>query len=444
MADDKYDVVVVGAGCAGALASQRIASKGYRVLLIDRRREEEFGHESHDLVEEDALDLARVRLSEAAGDDSGPGALDVISPDTATHVRVSGTSFRIVDRKAFMDQLVEGAREAGVEILSQCIANGAEIEKGFVTGVSTDRGSFNCRLTVSASGLDRVLCMNLPTGMGLPRRLRTSDFISIYRETRDLSGESLETPSREPLEYHVGRYGGYSWIYTGQNDSIDIGTGVQDLPDAPDPREIVLGYVRSNPGVGERVISREGGRVPARRPLSSMVTNGMVVVGDAACQATPVIARGVGGGLVGAALAADAAVRALAADDVSVAALWKYNYDYMVVRGAHLAALDCLRVLMQRMPEKEFSWSMAKGVIDEPEIASALTGKFEVPTPQAKIKNLLKGLTAVPLLRRYENTLKYAQKVLDHYMSYPSTYDAPDFADWSQEADFLFEDVEKI
>ena len=417
--DDNYDVVVVGAGCAGALASQRIASKGFRVLLIDRRRSEEFGHESHDLVEEDALELSRVQLGEAAGADSGPGALDVISPDTATHVRISGTAFKVVDRRALMDQLIEGARESGVEILSQCIANGAEIEKGFVTGVSTDRGSFHCRLTVSASGLDRVLCMNLPTGMGIPRRLRTGDFISIYRETRDLSGDSLETPSKEPLQYHVGRYGGYSWTYTGQAGSIDIGTGVQDLPEAPDPREIVLGYVRSNPGVGERVISREGGRVPARRPLSSMVTNGMVVVGDAA-------------------------VSALEADDVSVAALWKYNHDYMLVRGAHLAALDCLRVLMQRMPEKEFSWSMAKGVIDEPEIASALTGKFEVPTPQAKIMNLLKGLAAVPLLRRYENTLKYAQKVLDHYMSYPSTYDAPDFADWSQEADFLFEDVEKI
>jgi hypothetical protein len=96
------------------------------------------------------------------------------------------------------------------------------------------------------------------------------------------------------------------------------------------------------------------------------------------------------------------------------------------------------------MTEKEFSWAMAKGVVDENEISSALTGRFAVPTAMTKLKNFFKGLGGVPLLVRYENSLRNSQKVLDHYLTYPPEYYEPDFAEWSRQADFLFEDAERV
>ena len=441
---EQYDVLVAGAGCAGALASERIARKGFRVLLLDRRRPEDLGHESRDMVEDEALSRAGLDAEAITQGSSRVKSLEVISPDTATTVRLSEIPFRVVDRRLLAGALLARAREAGVQVLSQCIVEGVLLDRGRVTGVTTDRGSYSGRLTIGSSGLDRVVCRDLPSGMGLPRRLRTSDFISVYRETRNVSHEAGDGLEPGSYRYHVGLYGGYSWTYTSGDGTLDIGTGVQDVPGNPDPREIVLGYVRSHTEVGEKVISREGGRIPTRRPLSTMVTNGMIVVGDAACQAAPVIARGVGGALVGAMLAAETALPALEADDVGVAALWPYNHSYMMDRGAHMAALDCLRLLMQRMTEKEFSWGMSKGVVDGTEISSALTGRFAVPTAMTKLKNFFKGLGGVPLLVRYENSLRNAQKVLDHYLTYPAVYDEPDFAEWSQQADFLFEDAERV
>ena len=441
---ENYDALVVGAGCAGAFLSERIASQGYRVLLLDRRRPEDLGHESRDMVEEEALASAGIDPRGITRGASHVAGLEVISPDTATSVRLSQIPFRIVDRGLLARALLEKARQAGVQVLTQCIVGGVRVDGGRVTGISTDRGSFSARLTVGASGLDRVLCRDLPSGMGIPRRLRTSDFISVYRETRSVSPDGASEVAPGDYRYHIGLYGGYSWTYAGEDGTLDIGTGVQDVQGYPDPREIVLGYVRSHPEVGEKVISREGGRIPTRRPLATMVTNGMLVVGDASCQACPVIARGVGGALTGAALAAGTAVQALEAGDTGMEALWPYNHAYMMNRGAHQAALDCLRLLMQRMTEKEFSWAMARGVLAEPEISSALTGRFAVPTAMTKLKNLLKGLAGVPLLVRYESTLKYAQKVLDHYLAYPRRYDEPDFAEWSRKSDFLFEDAAKV
>ncbi len=441
---ERYDVLVVGAGCAGALASERIAREGYRVLLVDRRRPEELGHESCDMVEDEALTQAGLNAASLTTGPSRVTGLEVISPDTATTVRLSEIPFRIVDRRLLATTLLARAREAGVQVLTQCTVGGVEVDRGKVIGVITDRGAYSGRLTIGSSGLDRVLCRDLPSGMGIPRRLRTSDFISVYRETRNVSHEHGAGLQSGSYRYHVGLYGGYSWTYTSEDGTLDIGTGVQDVPGNPDPREIVLGYVRSHPEVGERVISREGGRIPTRRPLSTMVTNGMLVVGDAACQAAPVIARGVGGALVGAMLAADTATASLEADDFGVDSLWSYNHSYMMERGAHMAALDCLRLLMQRMSDKEFSWGMGKKVVDEAEISSALTGRFAVPKAMTKLRTFFKGLGGVPLLVRYENSLRNAQKVFDHYLAYPARYYEGDFADWSQQADILFEDAERV
>lgn len=442
--NEKYDAVVVGAGCAGAIMSARLASSGFKVLLLDRRREEELYNDARDLVERRAFDVSGIDPAVAADGSSPIKKLRVVSPDAATSIEISASPFLVINRGLLERALMDRAREAGVELLTQCIAGSAEIDRGRVTGVSTDRGSFPCTLAVGASGLDRVLCRDLPGGMGIPRRLRTSDYVSIYRETRSVDpDDGHEVPEPGLFEYHIGRFGGYSWTYVSEG-TIDIGTGVQDIAGSPDPREIVLGYVRSHGPVGERVISREGGRIPTRRPLNTMVATGLVTVGDAACQASPVIGRGVAGALIGASLAADAATKALASGNVSLAALWPYNYEYMRARGAHMAALDCLRLLMQRLGEKDYSWSMAKGVIGEQDVAAAITGVFEVPRAQLKLKGLWKGLKSVPLLVRYDSTLKFSQKVLDHYLKYPRSYEAPEFAEWSQKADFLFEDMSKV
>lgn len=58
--NEKYDAVVVGAGCAGAIMSARLASSGFKVLLLDRRREEELYNDARDLVERRAFDVSGI------------------------------------------------------------------------------------------------------------------------------------------------------------------------------------------------------------------------------------------------------------------------------------------------------------------------------------------------------------------------------------------------
>lgn len=431
-----YDVVVAGAGCAGTLIAGRLAALGFRVLLLDARRQEELARGARDLVEEEALrgadvDPARVEAP------AGIRVIEVISPDTATRISLPRTPFRLVDRRALAGLLLKRAADSGVHLLAGCPATGVQIEKGRVTGVVTDRTTFRCSLAVCASGPERALCRDVPSGMGIPRMLKTGEHITVYSETRNLVESAPEVESDAAYGYHIGLFGGYAWTYSA-GGTVDVGAGVQDRPGAPDPRQIVLGYIRSHPEIGEKVISRHGGRIPTRRPINTMAANGLLAVGDSACQAMPIVARGVSGALSGASIAATVAAGALDSGDTGVGALWAYNREYMSVRGAHQAALDCLRLLIQEITESELSRAMARGYFDEREIMSALSGRFAVPPALVKVRNLLHGLADMSLLFRYESALKRAQKALEHYESYPGSYDRGEFREWSEEADFLF------
>lgn len=437
---------MVGAGCGGALLGARLAASGFRVLLIDRRREEEIGPESCDMVEWDSFEAAGIEPPDTPEARQWIEGLRVLSADATAEISIPEYPYRSVDRRLLAGRLLRLAEASGAEIRDQCTAAGVGMEEGRVTGVVTDRGIIYCRLAVDASGLDRVLCRDMPRGTGIARRLRTGDHLSVYKEMRECEPGQLEEDDHRTgyPTYFLGRYGGYSWIHVCENNEVEIGTAVQDVPGAPDSREVVLGYIRSSPWVGEKVIYRRGGRIPTRRPLSTMVSSGLMVIGDAACQATPLLGRGVGGALTGAKLAAEAAAFALEETDTTISGLWSYNSGYMRDRGAHMAALDCMRIFLQNLPEKDLNWSLSRGIVGERELTSTLSGRFEIPSTQMKLKSLIKGIWEAPLLMRFENALKKSREVLDLYRQYPLEYDAPRYVEWEQEAGFLFEDIERV
>jgi len=442
---DGYDAVVVGAGCSGSVFAARVASRGFRVLLVERKREDEIGEDCIDFVENEGFELSSIEPPKSPESLGHILRVDIVSPDGSTRMPIVDFPYQIIDRRLLAQRLLKRAKDAGAEVLTQCIATGVEIDNGYAVAVNTDRGKFRTKLVIGASGLDRVVCRDLPKGMGIPRRIRTVDHTCIYRETRELDPSfTWHGPDVGVLEYHVGRYGGYSWICAIGDGVVDIGSAVQDREGFPDPKELVYGFVRSTPGIGEKVLRRSGGRIPTRRPLNTMVASGLMILGDSACQAIPIIGRGIGGAMIGATYAADAASFALEAGDVSRRGLWSYNYNYMRDRGAHMAALDCMRIFLQRLKLKEFAWAISKGIIDERSVKAAIAGRFVPARIHAKLKGILKGLKDVSLISRFELAGNIADRVFDLYRQYPSEYYHPDFVEWSQQSQYLFEDISTV
>jgi flavin-dependent dehydrogenase len=164
-----YDVIIVGARCAGSPSAMLLARKGYRVLLMDRARFPSDTISTHIIWPPGVAHLRRWGLLDrlTASDcppirtvtfDVGAFAL-VGSPPPA-----QGTSESYAPRRTVLDKvLVDAAVEAGAELRDRCSVQELVTEGGRVTGVRcrTRAGSAvaeeKARLVIGADGVHSIV-----------------------------------------------------------------------------------------------------------------------------------------------------------------------------------------------------------------------------------------------------------------------------------------------
>jgi 2-polyprenyl-6-methoxyphenol hydroxylase-like FAD-dependent oxidoreductase len=166
MSQKPYDVIVVGARCAGAPTAMLLARKGYRVLVVDRATFPSDTVSTH-LIHPPGVDalkrwglLDRVKATGCPpiGSyvfDFGPFAISG-TPGPAD----SPVSY--APRRTVLDKLlVDAAAEAGAEIREGFTVEGLEVEDGRVVGIR-GRGTSGsvterARVVVGADGLHSLV-----------------------------------------------------------------------------------------------------------------------------------------------------------------------------------------------------------------------------------------------------------------------------------------------
>jgi flavin-dependent dehydrogenase len=163
-----WDVIVVGARCAGAATAMLLARRGQRVLLVDRAK---FPSETMSTLYIHQPGVALLRRWEVLDAVIASGCPPIT---TATHqvedVRLQGaiTALGEVDatyapRRRVLDQiLVEAAVDAGVEFAPGCLLVGVEFDGGRVSGarLRTATGSLvteRANLVIGADGMSSKL-----------------------------------------------------------------------------------------------------------------------------------------------------------------------------------------------------------------------------------------------------------------------------------------------
>jgi len=158
-----YDVIVVGARCAGATAAMLLARKGYAVLLLDRATfPSEIPH-GHFIHRHGPRRLAAWGLLDRIVSADCPPIVNATVdlgdfPLTGRDLAVDGIAFGYAPRRAVLDNvLVQAAVDAGVELREGCTLEALAADRSGVTGIRA-RGrqgrSFtaHARLTIGADG----------------------------------------------------------------------------------------------------------------------------------------------------------------------------------------------------------------------------------------------------------------------------------------------------
>jgi digeranylgeranylglycerophospholipid reductase len=348
LAEQEYDVIVIGAGPAGTASSLCCAKAGLKTLLLE------------------ALPLPRDKLCAGGVSPWVIEKLDIpkhLVERTIQRVQVlagskaiptvpwpSDMAYRMIMRKEFDHFLVNKCVGAGVEVRDKTpISAVTRSRKGEITGVKTTLRGFKAKLVIGCDGASSVVARTA----GLWTKWWTET--NLRRDWRKHQALCLETQmglDPREIEKRVGNtmslfferdFAGYHWIFP-KHSFLTVGAlSFSPQITAQKIRERLTRIIHKHPVAcealrGAKMGPLRGAYLPIRGPLSPSYSDGVMLAGDSAAQVGAIWGEGIYFATRAGIAAGETAVEATKNNDMSSQFLKKYEERWKQEIGANLEA----------------------------------------------------------------------------------------------------------
>ncbi|MFQ6106582.1 MAG: NAD(P)/FAD-dependent oxidoreductase [Thermoplasmata archaeon] len=324
----EYDVLVVGAGPAGSTAAKYAAKAGADVLLIEKRQEIGTPVRCGEGVAKRWLDEMGLEATSRWIAHEVDGAR-IVSPDGSfaevDETLAGNECGYIIERDLFDRALAKQAILAGTDLMVRTSAMNLLFENGRVAGARLS--SFGKVLDVTAKIVIGADGYESQVGRwaGIDTSLRPRDIDSCFQYT--LVG--IEGDSRLN-HFHLGSYapGGYIWVFWKGDDMANVGIGVQlsKIGGKGQARRLLDDFITKREELSKgKVIEQVSGAVSICAPIERTVTDGLMLVGDAARITDPITGGGIHHACICGKIAGEVAGEAVNSEDPSSAFLAKYE-----------------------------------------------------------------------------------------------------------------------
>ena len=219
---DSYDVIVVGAGPAGATAARFAAKGGAKVLVLEKDREvgvpvrcgEAVDHEGlvQFLQPDKKFIAAEIRNFKLVAPNG-----KVVKPN------IEGVGY-VLDRKVFDYELARIAADEGAEVVTKAYVDGITRDDGTVTGVSVqyhgERLTIKSKIVIGADGVE--------SRVGRWAGIDTTVSMHDMESAAQVTAANIDVEEDTCYFYFGQKYapGGYLWIFPKGNKTANIGLGV--------------------------------------------------------------------------------------------------------------------------------------------------------------------------------------------------------------------------
>jgi len=391
---ESYDIVVVGAGPGGSGAAYHAARKGLRVLMVEKRQEIGAPKRCGEGLSRGGLKRIGFDFDPSWARREIKGATAIAPNGRRVVVDYEGGEGWVLERKMFDKWLAEKAAEAGARVMARTEAVKVLKKDGIVSGVRlrNDEKEWEVKtpLVIAADGVESKVARE----MGIDTALKLSDVASGYQY--EMSNIEID-PDR--IELYFGNDsmapGGYVWIFPKGKRTANVGIGVRKPFAKKTAKEYLDDFIGSRESLRRgSVIEVNSGAVPVGGLLKNMVSQGFIVVGDAAHQVNPIHGGGIPEAFVGGRIAAEVAAEAKQAGDFSAEFLSRYNRRWWEERGKILQKICILREVVERLSDDELNW-LAEHLRGEELIQFSKSKGFAILA-----KLLMKKPRLIPLARK--------------------------------------------
>ncbi|MBN2440701.1 MAG: NAD(P)/FAD-dependent oxidoreductase [Spirochaetales bacterium] len=443
---DTFDLIVIGAGSGGCTVAREAAKGGISVVMIDKRKEDEIGGTStYDMIPSYVFD--KLGLPVPLPEETGVvlKTLRVFSPSRRYSFETNFGAY-LVHRTKFGQRLLGYALESGATLHAETEFVEPVIEDGFLVGVicrtaENKLNEYRGKLVCDASGYPGVVRITLPESVYRNEELREEDIVRKYREVRDILSSSDTIPADDyPGCYCYLCNRGYSWIIPEGNHRADIGCSIPFGPDHQDPKKIIKDFCKHYPKqFGNEIyapVMRSISSLPIRTSQPELVGNGFLIVGDAACQASPISAFGMAGSMIAGKLAAESAAIAILKKDLSRQGLWEYPVRYSRGLGSCQAFVDPMRIFLQNTPDKDMEFIIKRGLLGTEEFSLIWTDEPFAYSFLDKITKFFKCLPYLSLVLKLQFVYTIGKKMEKHYKHFP--FESQNFNAWLSKRKALY------
>jgi len=449
-----FDVIVVGAGTAGTIAARFVAKKGLNVCLIDRKQTSQIGDKiCGDAVGNEIFDFLNINHPKNEELSCLIKGAKIYSPNikkciTLVDPKQAGY---IINRLEFGQRLLNEALDAGVaQFLDNTMALDLLYTNDHVSGVKirSKNGAkidLKSKIVIDASGYNTPLRKKIRSSI-IEKEISNEDVILCYREIVKFSPKELQVKDPEYITIILDQEkapGGYMWYFPKNESSVNIGLGVF-MNYGGKVKHLYRQNTFNNFITTSKfeIISTGGGIAPVRRPLWSCADNGIMFVGDAACQVNPLHGGGIDPSMRAGYHAANTAIRAIEDENYSLNKLWDYNYKVMTSFGAEFASLDLLRRVLQVLSNEDLNFGLERDLLSGEEILEiSSTGGLNMPLINIVTK-AFKGISRPNLLLDLNYLRIRMNEISNLYKNFPQNLDM--FQDWKEKVLEVYNKIETM
>jgi digeranylgeranylglycerophospholipid reductase len=428
---DKYDAIVVGAGTAGCLAAKTIAESGLKVCIVEKKKREEIGEKvCGDALGEHHLKTLGLEKPTGGELEAKIDGIKIYSPDENTVFTIADKDFvgYLLNRRLFGQWLLKKATDKGAVLLDNMNFRAPIIEKGAVVGLTAKNmktghvTEMRSKVVVDASGYFGMVRKQLPPEMGIDRDIANEDVEACYREIRQLKQENENTNFCEIYLNQSQSPGGYIWIFPKGGARVNVGLGICMRGNYPNPKTQLYNTAFKKPIFeGSLVLAAGSWFDPVRRPLDNMVSNGVMLVGDAASLVNPIHGGGIGPSMLSGYFAGQQIVEALGKGEPTKEALWGYNKKYIETYGKKQGSLDIFKMFLLSCSDEDLNYGMNEKLMTEDDVLKAGMGDDFHLNITETAKRVFRGIRRVGFLNRLRLTVVMMRQLRAHYTAYPTT-----------------------
>ena len=426
MAD--YDVVIVGACTAGTYFSYLLAKKGLKVLVIDKDKEENLSQRL-DIFHFTTASFKDYGLEQSQeGDPEFVRNFNLVYSKSAldNHLKKSLLEVTVMHLPLFIKRLRDKAINSGVTFHFETTFASLLCNDKRISGIVTKDGQeIKARLVVDASGIPSVV-----------RRIINDPYIENFEiGPKDKFYVLLKyvelLNAEDKIEYSTSwpYYKGWIAPQHAKNGAI-VGVGANLSYDYA--RKCMAKFENNIRLPQYKLQYEEMGCTPYRRPPFSFVTDGFLVIGDAACLTKPMNGEGITSAWVQATPAAEIVADALKDGKYPTKeALWKINTSYQRGEGAEFANLRATLIGAVNMSKEDNDYMFKESIVfksDDEEVKGSVTGKL--------LQGLFSGEFSLKALRALMLSSSYGRKLEKHYKKFPDNPN--DYLTWKKKAERLW------